>query len=138
MLPSIGERVHQGRVCAWIVIEGGTLPILAPLDGEVRSTNAALGGNPYAICEAPMGDGWLSDLSIDKESLERAGLLELQGAEEVYSADESRFQSLIVAELSKEGEMAGTTLADGGQPLQNVSSMLGAKKYFRLVRTVFT
>jgi hypothetical protein len=119
-------------------MEGGTLPILAPLDGQVRSTNAALGGNPHAICEAPMGEGWLSDLSIDSESLERAGLLELDRAAEAYAEDELRFRSLIGAELSKGDARMGATLADGGQLLQNVSTMLGPKKYFQLVREAFT
>jgi glycine cleavage system H protein len=138
VLPSVGERVHRDRVCAWIVIEGGTLPILAPLAGQVRSTNARLGENPHAICEAPMGDGWLFDLSIELEGLEQAGLLAIADAAKVYAGDEAKFQSLITAELSKEGATTGVTVADGGQMLHTVSSMLGSKKYFRLVREVFS
>jgi glycine cleavage system H protein len=138
VLPSVGERIQKERVCAWIVIEGGTLPIVAPLDGKVRSTNARLGENPHAICEKPMGDGWLFDLSIEPESVKQAGLLSTDEAARLFAADQARLQSLVKLELSKEGEVAGITLADGGQVLQTISSMLGSKKYFRLVREVFS
>jgi glycine cleavage system H protein len=138
VLPSVGEHVHRGRVCLWIVLEGGTIPILAPLDGEVRSTNARLGDNPHAICEAPFGEGWLFDLAIDRGGLEQAGLLAVDEATRLFAADQARFQSLVTAEISKEGGTTGITLADGGQMLHTVSSMLGSMRYFRLVREVFS
>ena len=122
----------------WIVLDGGTIPILAPLDGEVRSTNAQLGENPHAICEAPMDEGWLFDLEIDRGGLEQAGLLAVDEATRLFAADEARFRSLVRAEISKEGQTTGVTLADGGQVLHTVSSMLGSKRYFRLVREAFS
>jgi glycine cleavage system H lipoate-binding protein len=138
VLPSTGERVHRNKVCAWIVMEGGTLPIVAPLDGEVKSTNAQLVNNPHALCDAPLDHGWLFDLSTDPGSLEHAELLGIAEAAKIYGADESRFQSLIAAEFTKGGSAAGLTLADGGQLLRSVSAMVGPTKYFRLVRDVFS
>ncbi|MEK6754667.1 MAG: hypothetical protein AABZ02_00795 [Bacteroidota bacterium] len=137
VLPSVGERVHRDRVCAWVVMDGGTLPILAPIDGVVKSTNAQLGEHPYVLCDASPDQGWLFDLSTDQGSLERAELLGIAEAAKAYSADASRFQSLIAVELTKGGATAGVTLADGGQLLQSVSAMLGPTKYFRLVREAF-
>jgi glycine cleavage system H protein len=138
VLPSIGEHVQASKACAWIVMEGGTLPILAPVDGRVEATNAKLFDNPHMLCSAPLDRGWLFTLSTDRESLQQAKLLGVAEAAKAYGEDESRFRSLIMAELSKGGSTAGPTLPDGGQLHQTVSAMVGAVKYFRLVREAFT
>ncbi|MBM4160479.1 MAG: hypothetical protein FJ217_05195 [Ignavibacteria bacterium] len=136
VLPSIREHVFQGRACAWIVTDGGTFPVLAPLDGQVSSANAKVAENPHTIRQSPLDEGWLFTLSTDRESVERGGLLDVIGAAKSYAVDESRFQALLAAELSK-GAEAGLTIADGGQMLKSVSDMVGPKKYFRLVREAF-
>lgn len=138
VLPAVGERVLQNRICAWVIMAGGTLPICSPIDGEVKNTNVQLLENPHPVCGAPFHEGWLFDLLTDAGCIDRAELMEIDEATKVFAVAESRFQSLISAELGKGGSTTGATLADGGQLLQNFYAMIGPKKYFRLVREAFT
>jgi glycine cleavage system H protein len=138
VLPAIGEHVFKDKVCAWIVLEGGTLPIITPVAGKVRLTNSSLSENPHAVCLSPLGQGWLFELQVDAALEDDASLLRVPEASLAYAEDERRFQTLLSAELTKGGAIVGATLADGGQPLKSLSEMLGPTKYFKLVRNAFT
>jgi glycine cleavage system H protein len=137
VLPSIGERVVRNKVCAWIVLDGGTLPIVSPISGKVCEANTYLGENPHAICSAPLGQGWLFDIVIERAIVRDDDLLPVADAARVYAEDEHRFQAMLSTELTKGGSV-GMTLADGGEALENLSEMLGPSKYFKLVRSVYT
>ena len=138
VLPAVGEHVVRNKVCSWVVIEGGTLPIISPISGTVRSTNAYLAENPHAVCMSPLGQGWLFELTVERAVEPDSGLLSVADAAPIFAEDERRFQGLLSAELSRGGEVVGQTLADGGQVLSNLPDILGPTKYFRLVRNVFT
>jgi glycine cleavage system H protein len=137
VLPSIGERIVRNKVCAWIVMDGGTLPIVSPISGKVCETNAYLAENPHAICSSPLGRGWLFELLIESAVVHDSDLLPVADAARIYAEDERRFQALLSAELMKGGADVGITLADGGQALENLSEMLGPSKYFKLVRNIY-
>jgi glycine cleavage system H protein len=137
VLPSMGERIVRNKVCAWIVMDGGTLPIVSPISGKVCESNAYLAENPHAICSSPLGQGWLFELLVEGAVLHDDELLSPAEVVRTYSEDEHRFQALLSVELTKGGTDVGITLADGGQALMNLSEMLGPSKYFKLVRTVY-
>ncbi len=138
VLPAVGEHLVRNKVCSWIVIEGGTLPIISPVSGTVRSTNAHLAENPHAVSMSPLGQGWLFELTVDNAVEPDSDLLPVAEAAPIFAEDERRFQGLISAELIRGGEAVGQTLADGGQALCNLPDILGPTKYFRLLRNVFT
>jgi glycine cleavage system H lipoate-binding protein len=138
VLPAIGEQVVHDKVCAWVVMEGGTLPVVSPVSGRVCSTNAELAENPHAVCMSPLTQGWLFDLAVEGNIEESAGLLPVDKAAIAYAEDERRFQGLLTAELSRGGDVVGPTLADGGQSLGSLSEILGPAKYFKLVRSAYT
>jgi glycine cleavage system H protein len=138
VLPSIGEHVVRNKVCAWIVMDGGTLPIVSPISGKVCETNDYLAENPHAIGSSPLGQGWLFELLTEGAVVHDNELLPVANAARIYAEDERRFQALLSAELMKGGADVGITLADGGQALENLSEMLGPSKYFKLVRNVYT
>ena len=137
VLPSVGDRVQANKVCAWVVLEGGTLPILAPLDGEICRTNAVLVDQPHDISSDPYEEGWLFELVTSEDIFNLSSLYRVPEADKRYAEDEQRFQSLVSAELKKHRTAAGATLADGGAPVKDVAAMLGAQKYFLLVRDAF-
>lgn len=138
VLPSIGDRVQMNKVCAWIVLEGGTLAIASPLDGEVLRTNAALVDRPHDIQNDPFEQGWLFELTTGEDIFNLSSLLRMAEADRYYSDDERRFQSLVSAEFKKHRTTTGATLADGGQLLQDVAAMLGPEKYYLLLNQAFT
>ena len=137
VLPAVGEQVVHNKVCAWIVMEGGTLPVVSPVSGKVRSTNAELAENPHAVCMSPLTQGWLFDLTVEGNIEEIADLLPVHKAAVAYAEDERRFQTMLSAELSRGGDVVGPTLADGGQTLGSLSEILGPAKYFKLVRSAY-
>ena len=138
VLPAVGEQVIRNKVCSWIVLEGGTLPIVSPLSGRVRFTNSRLAENPHALCMSPLGQGWLFELTVEEVIERNDSLMPVEEVAGLYQEDERRFQSLLSAELTRGGDKVGVTLADGGQPLSNFPEMLGPTKYFKIVRNVFT
>jgi len=138
VVPALGETIVRNKVCAWIVLDGGTLPVVAPVSGEVIATNPQLAENPHAVCLSPLGQGWLFELSVEAGAMEHSDLFPASEVARVYSDDERRFQALISAELVRAGTAAGPTLADGGRALDSISEMLGPVKYFKLVRNVYT
>jgi glycine cleavage system H protein len=137
VLPSIGDQVQSNKTCAWVVIDGGTLPICSPLDGEVSRTNAALVDEPHHLHDAPYEQGWLFEIKTSEDVFNSSSLLRTAEAERRFGEDQQRFQSLAYAELKKHRANTGVTLADGGRPIQDVVTMLGAEKYFLLLREVF-
>jgi glycine cleavage system H protein len=137
VLPSIGDRVQAGKVCAWVVLEGGTLAISSPLDGDVSRTNAILVDQPFDLHHDPFEKGWLFELTTNEDIFNLSSLLRIAEAERRYGDDERRFQSLVNTELKKHRTTAGTTLADGGQPVSDVAAMLGPERYFHLLSEVY-
>jgi glycine cleavage system H protein len=138
VLPAIGETVVRNKVCSWIVLEGGTLPIVAPISGKVRMTNAKLAENPHTVCMSPLGSGWLFELTVEAAVLQDSDLMTVAEVAPIFAEDEKKFQNLLMAELSKGGEVVGPTMADGGQALSGLSEILGPAKYFRLVRNIYS
>ncbi len=138
VLPSVCDRVQANKASAWIVLESGTLPITSPLDGEVCRTNAALVDQPIDIRNDPYDQGWMFDVTTSEEVFNLSFLFRTGEASRLYAEDEKKFQSLVSAELRKHRAAAGATLADGGQPVQDVESMLGSDKFFHMLMLVFS
>ena len=137
VLPAVGDRVHANKVCAWIVLEGGTMPIAAPLDGEVCGINNCVVGNPHIICDDSYEKGWLFELVTGEDIYNQSSLFRLAEASRIYNGDQHRFQSMVANELKRHRTDAGATLPDGGQMLTDVASMLGPEKYFRVLSDAF-
>src|SRR5512140_1095357 len=101
VLPSVGDRVQINKACAWVVLEGGTLPIVSPLDGEVCRTNANLVDRPHDIRDDPFDKGWLFDVTTGEEIFNLSFLFRMGEADRLYVEDEKRFQTLVNAETKR-------------------------------------
>jgi glycine cleavage system H lipoate-binding protein len=137
VFPSARQRLQKGQACVWVVMEGGTLPLEAPLDGVVRDVNHELTAKPHLLSLQPLDDGWLFELGVDEPSGETAGLMAADEARPRYAADRNRFLALLSSALRGRRPAVGPTLADGGEKLQNFADMLGPTRYFALVRQSF-
>ncbi len=135
--PTIGQMLHKGQTCLWVVMEGGTLPCESPCEGVVRATNRQLTENPHLIQSQPFDEGWLLELQVEDAAGQTAGLLDADQVRPAYAASESRFRELLEGALHKGQPSVGTTLADGGQLLQNIADLLGPSRYFSIVRKVY-
>ena len=138
VLPSIGDHLQMNKVCAWVVLEGGTLAISSPLDGDVQRTNALIVDQPHGIHDDPFGQGWIFDISTNEDVFNLSSLFRMPEADTHFVDDERRFQSLVTTELKKHRTVAGATLADGGTLVEDISAMLGPDKYFTLLSQVYS
>ena len=137
VLPTIGATVRHGEYCCWIILEDGTFPISSPTEGIVVAANAQVADQPYELNFHPLKCGWLFEVQSSVNVLSALRLMKQSEAEEYFSKDLARFNTLVAGALKRHNSSVGLTMADGGQRMQNVSLMLGAKQYFELVREVF-
>jgi len=138
VFPSPGQQVQSGHICLWIVLDGGTLALGAPISGVVWGTNRRLAEEPHLLQRHPLDLGWLFEIEADAPPQEKtAGLMTPEQAAVKYASDENRFLTLLTAELRGSRPSVGITLADGGHGLQDVADMLGPRRYFSLIRRVY-
>ena len=136
VFPSTGDFITRHSTCLWIIMEGGAITILSPLAGVVHSANARITEEPHELCSQPLGRGWLYELKVTPDELQAAGLLGKAEAERSYREDNEKLNSLVSQSLANTSKEIGFTLQDGGQPLSDVISMLGPKRYVELLRQI--
>jgi glycine cleavage system H lipoate-binding protein len=137
VFPSARQHLQKGQACVWVVMEGGTLPLEAPLDGVVHEVNHELVAKPHLVSLQPLDDGWLCEVEADDPSGETAKLMAADEARPRYAADRNRFLASLSSALRGKHPEVGRTLADGGEKLQSFADILGPTRYFALVRQCF-
>jgi glycine cleavage system H protein len=136
VLPSPGVRLARGLPHVWVVAEGGTLALSAPLSGRVVATNPALSERPSRLTSAPLDEGWLYDLDAP-QSPQFRGLFDARAAEARYGVEIRRFRAELARALRRTGDRAGPTMADGGVPLADLGQMLGPIRYLEILMRVY-
>ena len=137
VFPSPGQRARKGQTCIWVVVEGGTLPLEAPLDGVVRKVNHDLVSKPHLLRLEPYGDGWLCELEADAPDAISEDLFTAGVARPKFAADRKRFLTSLDGARRGKRPAVGRTLADGGEKLRNFSEILGPSRYFAIVRRTY-
>ena len=137
VLPSTGERLKRRRAHLWVVTEGGTFAVTAPTDGVVTATNANLTQRPHTLSSSPLEEGWLFEVDVCENEIKAGELMDPEAARARFFEDQGRFQTCLADALRDDRPRVGATLADGGVPLRRVSEMLGATRYFALLRQTF-
>ena len=137
VFPSPEQHVGKGQTCVWVVMEGGTLPLDAPLGGVVREVNRDLVTRPHLLCLEPFGDGWLCEMEVDRPEAIAEDLFSADEARPKFAADRKRFMASLHGALRGNRSAVGPTLADGGEMLQNFSEILGPSRYFAIVRRTY-
>lgn len=137
VLPRAGEAIEQARAHLWIVAEGGTFPLAAPLAGTVRRPNPRLAGQPSLVSTSPLDEGWLYELETRPPGSPVEALMDAATAEPGYAAAARRFGAELARTLDRHGRALGPTLADGGALLADVAQMLGPARYFEILCRVY-
>ncbi|HUN65000.1 MAG TPA: hypothetical protein VMW43_02795 [Bacteroidota bacterium] len=133
ILPDAGEKVSTSSPCLWFILDETTLPVPAVFDGVVLRHNESLTDKPYKVFFHPFDQGWLFDIAVGQSP--SAPLLDAREARRSYADDLLHFRERLQSALQPVS--IGQTLADGGQPLQDISSMLGPSRYYQLVAESF-
>jgi len=137
VMPAIGEKIRHKALCSWIVLDGGTLPLRAPLSGTITGINMRLCEQPSALTASPYLDGWLFDVHMKADEAVRAHFLAGKDAERIFAIDLRRFRERLRSEIDGGAGNIGATLHDGGEFAGDAAAMLGGKRYVEIIREVF-
>jgi glycine cleavage system H protein len=137
VLPALGEKIRHGEWCAWIVLEGGTFPLRAPLSGTITAVNPRLSEQPSSLSASPYQDGWLFEVDVKADEPVRAHLMARRDAERLFANDVQRFRDRLKASVDNSAAGVGATLNDGGEFVGDAAAMLGGKRYIEIIREEF-
>jgi glycine cleavage system H protein len=137
VLPSVKDKLKYEEWCTWIVSEGGTIPLRAPVSGAICAINVHLSDHPSEVICSPLEKGWLFDIEVKKDEFIRSHMMDTVEAKQQFDADEKKFQKLLREAIHPDSDIVGMTLHDGGTILNDASDMLGEKRYVETVRRVY-
>lgn len=78
-LPTLGTHITQGEAFCFVESAKAVSELYAPVSGSVCTTNSNLDKNPRLLNTAPLGEGWLCDVTPDPDT---TSLDELLSAED--------------------------------------------------------
>lgn len=136
VLPALGAQIARDKACSWIVLSGGTLPLISPITGRVTATNTLLAENPHAVSSSPLGDGWLFELSVASADFAEADVLPTTDVARIYAEDERTLRELLSTEM-REQESPQAQMGHG-RTIERVSEKLGPTEYLKLLRSIYT
>jgi glycine cleavage system H protein len=134
VFPSLRQPLRRGQACIWVVMDGGTYPLEAPIDGVVHAINHELIDKPHLLGMHPFGDGWLCEMETGGRDVEMPDLMSAGEAQTRYAGDKARFMTSLAGSLRGKRPPVGPTLADGGKNLRNFANILGPTRYLALLR----
>ncbi len=123
-----------GALVCELELPGGHLPVATPVAGRLATRNPALEADASPLVESPYDDGWLVELEEADATGGDDGLVNAAEAAERWRLDLRRFRRRAALYLLEGSEVAGATLADGGQVLTDLRAILGPGHYLELVR----
>ncbi len=137
VFPAPQQHVRRAQNCIWLVMDGGTVPLEAPLDGVVRTVNNELVTSPHLLGSQPFDDGWLYELEAEDAETITTEWMSAGEAEPRYRSDQTRFLESVTGALRGRRTSVGLTLTDGGEKLRSFADILGPTRYFALIRQHF-
>lgn len=137
ILPFSGAQIRQRESCLWIVMEGGALPFSSPLDGTVIAINRRVVDDPLLLSHQKSDGLWLFTLKVDPSAVANGHFWNVDEAQRQYDFDLAELKELLTSSSHHEHDIIGTTLADGGELLQNVVDTIGNRDYFLTLQNYF-
>jgi glycine cleavage system H protein len=120
-LPAPGDRVAQGEPALELRADGGSVPMVAPVDGTVIAVNVAAAADAAPLADS-YGAGWLFKV---KPTRLAANLRQLHGTAPALRMLEAAGEA-IVERLEPE---LGRVLQDGGTPVHGIARALAGDRW---------
>jgi glycine cleavage system H protein len=137
VFPAPKQPLRRGQACIWLVMDGGTMPLEAPLDGTVRAANDALTASPHLLGLHPFDEGWLLELETDDAESIAVEWMSAAEAEPRYRSDQSRFMTSITSTARTRRASGNRKQEVGSAQLRGFVDLLGSTRYFGIVRQHF-
>jgi glycine cleavage system H lipoate-binding protein len=135
--PPLGVWLRRSEPCGWIRRGHATIPLHAPIAGEVTEVNGKFLEMLRVWSGMGVGDDWLIRLKAHEEPDAVPGL---------YRGDQALTRLLKSLQLLKgalreatgrQVEAVGVALADGGEPQLDLEAVLGREKFTDLLDEMF-
>jgi glycine cleavage system H protein len=136
VLPEPGAGIQRGTTHVWVVTEGHTFGILAPVSGTVVQANGALQVRPHILSLEPQDAGWLYTLQVPERSPELATLMSAGAATRLYQVAASRLHASLHKALRDSGIPTPPREGDA-VPLQEAADALGQRRYFSILQAAY-
>jgi glycine cleavage system H protein len=137
VFPTPKQPLRRGQACIWLVMDGGTMPLEAPLDGTVRAVNDVLTATPHLLGLHPFDDGWLFELETEDAEVMAVEWMSAVEAEPRYRSDQARFMTSITSTVRNRRASGSQKPSEGSAQLQAFVDLLGSTRYFAIVRQHF-
>lgn len=136
--PRVGTWLRRPEACGWIVRGHRSIPLQAPLAGEVIAVNTGYADAVARPAPAEAGDDWLMRLRPHESPDAVPDLARGEEALVRYLRDLRLIKQALraVHEESDRG-VVGAALPDGGAPETDLERVLGAGRFETLVGELF-
>jgi glycine cleavage system H protein len=129
-LPRVGARLSQGEKGWTLAVDGKTIPMLSPADGEVVAVNTDVVRSPDILRQDPYERGWLLKVRSPKLAANARNLLSGRLARRWM---EDTLEGLRPAPPAS----VGPVLPDGGLPVEGLARIIGGEAWSDLARIHF-
>ncbi len=126
-----------GQPCCWIIRDHHALSVLAPLSGLILSVNAHVSNRPELLYQDPYGQGWLMTIRPDNLHHDLSHLMFGDTVPLWYQQDMTKLRQHVISILEEKQAIVGQTLCDGGENHADLCGVVGLKRYFEIISTLF-
>jgi glycine cleavage system H protein len=127
LFPAVGARVQQGAPAWQVQVDGHTIPMLSPVDGEVVAVNQDVVQSPALVNTEPYDRGWLMRIKVPNPTVAARNLLTGSLARAWMDGVTESVRAMPAGEL-------GVVLPDGGFPVGGFARALAPEDWDRLAR----
>jgi glycine cleavage system H lipoate-binding protein len=136
--PPRGVWLRRAEPCGWIRRGHDSVPLLAPVAGEVTDVNAHYLEMLSGWSGLGAGEDWLVKVDAHEDAASAAGLSRGPEALGRLLANLRVLQHALREAVGQPGERAvGIALADGGEPNLDLEAVLGHARFETLVDALF-
>jgi glycine cleavage system H protein len=129
-LPRPGTWIRQGQRAVKLFRDGQRTEMVSPTEGEVIELNPDVLADPNLLRQDPYGRGWLMRVHVPDEEGTRRNLIPKSLVPGWMRDAAARLYAL-------QPQLAGAVAAEGGRPLDDIASVLGAESWKHLTSEFF-
>lgn len=128
-LPEPGRWIRQGQRVISFFRNGQKVEVSSPVEGEVLEINRELLAKPQEIGKDPYGEGWLMTVHVpDEENTQRNLIPKKLVPAWIHEAIDRLY--------AQQPQLAGPVMAEGGEPVADLTAALPAASWKALVEAV--
>ncbi|UCE19414.1 MAG: glycine cleavage system protein H [Gemmatimonadota bacterium] len=123
-----GETIQTGEVLAVLSQGDRDIRLLSPVDGTIEKTNVTLEKSLHQSLERPYESGWFYLIRPSNLSESLKNFIISDKAKAWWSQELKRLRDFFQSRIPQEA-LAGSTLLDGGPPLDEIAQHLDNKAF---------